>query len=122
MLSSAICNISLMSVATASISSGLFLLGVELSSFMHQPDCKRQRSNLMPAVFQSNKQKAPPAFAARGSIVSEVLLLLSLLIPMRQAIYIRRKQVHLVIPLQLLLRRHLALAAITDGLLQLREA
>ena len=94
-----------------------------LSSFMHQPDCKRQRSNSMPAVFQSNKQKAPPAFAARGSIiVSEVLLLLSLLIPMRQAIHIRRKQVHLVIALQLLLRRHLALAAITDGLLQLREA
>ena len=41
---------------------------------------------------------------------------------MGKAVNIRSQQVHLVIPLQLLLRRHLALAAVTDGLLQLREA
>ena len=39
-----------------------------------------------------------------------------------QAINIRRQQMHLVIPLQHILRRHLALAAVTDGLLQLRQA
>ena len=41
---------------------------------------------------------------------------------MGQAVNIRGQQVHLVIALQQFLRRHLALTAIADGLLQLSEA
>lgn len=40
----------------------------------------------------------------------------------RQAVDVSGQQVNLVVALQLFLRRHLALTAVTDGLLQLSEA
>ena len=91
-----------------------------------QPICDGQSAfagTPAPTPDLSFSRNDPAALSvARPWRAQLTLLLLSLLIPMRQAIHIRRQQMHLVIALQLLLRRHLALAAVTDGLLQLRKA
>src|SRR5476651_582258 len=44
------------------------------------------------------------------------------LLTVRQAVDVSGQQVNLVVALQLFLRRHLALTAVTDGLLQLSKA
>lgn len=67
-------------------------------------------------------EKSPASMRCTGLFLAACSLLLFLRLFVRQAVNIRCQQVHLVVTLQLLLRRHLALAAVTDGLLQLGEA
>ena len=78
----------------------------------------------MSGCLASNKT-APPIFigGAVGCCVQTLALLgVGLIVTVGQAVNIRRQQVNLVVALQICLSRHLALAAVTDGLLQLRKA
>lgn len=88
---------------------------------------RKYRNSLHPVAPSKKKGKKSPVHSHGRSlfIASEDVLLLVFrrsFLAMREAVDVSGQQVNLVVALQILLRRHLALATVTDRLLQLREA